>query len=112
MLRRNLQNRTLDEALLAKQEIEAQVLPDFLAMIKPYKLGITVSAVRIQNISVPTEVNSAYEDVINAMTEKTKNLDEAEKYKNQVVPNARGQAYKMVQDAQAYSAKTIANAEG
>lgn len=112
VLRRNLQNRTLDEALLAKQEIEAQVLPDFQAMLKPYKLGVTVASVMIQNISVPDEASAAYADVINATTEKTKNLDEAEKYKNQVVPNARAQAYKMLQDAQAYSAKTVANAEG
>lgn len=112
VLRRILQNRTLDDALLNKQEIEAQVLPDFREMLRPYNLGVTVSAVRIQNIVVPEEVKAAYEDVINAMNEKTRNLDVAEKYKNEVVPNARAQAYKMIQDAEAYRAKTIANAEG
>jgi membrane protease subunit HflK len=112
VLRRNLQNRTLDDALLNKLEIADQVLPDFREILKPYGLGVTVKAVMIQNITVPQEVQSAYEDVNNALTEKTKNLDEAEKYKNQVVPNAEAQAYKMVQEAQAYSAKTIASAQG
>lgn len=112
VLRRNLQNRTLDDALLNKQEISDQVLPDFRDMLMPYKLGVTVQAVMIQNITVPDQVKSAYTDVINASTEKTKNQDEAEKYKNQVVPNAKAQAYKMVQDAQAYSARTIAEAKG
>lgn len=112
VLRRNLQNRTLDDALLNKQDIEAQLLPDFREMLKPYALGITIKAVQIQNISVPQEVLSAYEDVNNAKNEKTRKLDEAEKYKNQVVPNARAEAYKLVQDAEAYKARTIANAEG
>lgn len=112
VLRRNVQNRTLDEALLAKEEIAAQVLPDFQAVLKPYNLGVTVTSVMIQNISVPQEASAAYADVINAQTEKTKNLDDAEKYKNQVVPNAKAQAYKMEQDAQAYAAKKLADAQG
>lgn len=112
VLRRNLQNRTLDDAMINKLQIADQVLPDFKEMLKPYGLGVTVSSVMIQNINVPKEVQAAYEDVINASTEKTKNNDEAEKYRNQVVPNAKAQAYKMLQDAQAYSAKAIANAQG
>jgi membrane protease subunit HflK len=112
VLRRNLQNRTLDDALLNKQEISDQVLPDFRAMLQPYNIGVNITAVMIQNITVPKQVQAAYEDVNNALTEKTKNLDQAEQYKNKVVPNARAQAYTMVQDAQAYSAKTIANAQG
>lgn len=112
VLRRMLQNRTLDDALLNRQQIESDVLKDFKAILLPYNMGVTVNAVRIQNITVPAEVNAAYEDVINAMNEKTRNLDVAEKYKNEVVPNAKAQAYKMEKDAEAYSAKTIANAQG
>lgn len=112
VLRRILQNRTLDDALLNKQEIQSEVLPAFRAMLQPYNLGVTVNNVLIQNIVVPTEVSAAYEDVINAMNEKTRNLDVAEKYKNEVVPNARAQAYKMEQEAQAYKARVLANAEG
>lgn len=112
VLRRNLQNRTLDDALLNKQDIEQQVLPDFKEMLKPYGLGVQIKDVKIQNISVPEEVKSAYEDVNNAKNEKTQKLDEAEKYKNEVVPNARAQAYKLEQDAEAYRAVTVANAEG
>ena len=48
----------------------------------------------------------------NALNEKTRKLDEAEKYANQVVPAARAEAYNMVQQAEAYKAETIAQAEG
>lgn len=112
VMRRTLQNRTLNNALLDRQEIETEVLKDFKEMLLSYNMGIMVNAVMIQNITVPTEVNAAYEDVINAMNEKTRNLDVAEKYKNEVVPIAEGQAKKMELDADAYKVRIIANAKG
>ncbi len=112
VLRRNIQNRTLDDALLNKQDIESQVLPDFRDLVNAYQLGLEVKEVRIQNITVPSEVAAAYEDVNNALNEKTQKLDEAEKYANAVVPAARAEAYNMVQQAEAYKAEVIAQAEG
>ena len=77
VIRRNIQNRSLDDALLNKEEIEREVLPDFQALIDSYEMGVKINDVRIQNITVPAEVASAYEDVNNAKNEKTKRLDEA-----------------------------------
>ncbi len=111
IIRRNIQNRTLDDALLNKEEIEQQVLPDFQALIDTYEMGVKINDVRIQNITVPTEVASAYEDVNNANNEKTKRLDEAEKYANEILPTARSRAYQTVQEAEGYKAELIAAAE-
>lgn len=111
IIRRNIQNRTLDDALLNKEEIEQQVLPDFQALIDTYEMGVKINDVRIQNITVPTDVASAYEDVNNANNEKTKRLDEAEKYANEVLPTARSKAYQIIQEAEGYKAETIAAAE-
>lgn len=111
VIRRNIQNRTLDDALLNKEEIEREVLPDFQALIDSYEMGVKINDVRIQNITVPQEVASAYEDVNNAKNEKTKRLDEAERYKNQVLPVARSNAYALLQEAEGYKAETVAAAE-
>lgn len=111
VIRRNIQNRSLDDALLNKEEIEREVLPDFQALIDSYEMGVKINDVRIQNITVPAEVASAYEDVNNAKNEKTKRLDEAERYKNNVLPTARSRAYTLLQQAEGYKAETIAAAE-
>lgn len=111
VIRRNIQSRPLDDALLNKEEIERQVLPDFQRLIDSYEMGVKINDVRIQNITVPLEVASAYEDVNNAKNEKTKRLDEAEKYKNEVLPAARSSAYQLLQEAEAYKAETIAGAQ-
>lgn len=110
VIRRNVQNRPLDDALLNKEEIEQQVLPDFQALIDTYEMGVRINDVRIQNITVPSDVASAYEDVNNAKNEKTKRLDESEKYKNEVLPKARSNAYETVKQAEAYQAETVAQA--
>lgn len=111
VIRRNVQNRPLDDALLNKEEIEQQVLLDFQTLIDTYDMGVKINDVRIQNITVPMEVSAAYEDVNNAKNEKTKRLDESEKYKNEILPKARGNAYEMVKQAEAYKADSIAQAQ-
>lgn len=111
VIRRNIQNRSLDDALLNKEQIEREVLPDFQALIDSYKMGVKINDVRIQNITVPSEVASAYEDVNNAKNEKTKRLDEAERYKNQVLPVARSNAYVLLQEASGYKAEVVAAAQ-
>ena len=111
-LRRNIQNKALDDALLNKATIEQEVIPDFQRMLDSYGIGVTVREIRIQNITVPGEVNAAYEDVNNANNEKTRKLDEAERYANEVLPAARSEAYQMVQEAEAYKAEVVSQAAG
>jgi membrane protease subunit HflK len=111
ILRRNIQNRSLDEALLNKDLIEQEVLPDFQALIDSYKMGVKVHAVHIQNITVPEAVRSFYEDVNNAKNKMTRRLDEAQQYEFQVLPLARSKAYELTQGALAYDAEITAQAE-
>ncbi len=111
IIRRNIQNRSLDDALLNKEEIELEVLPDFQALIDSYEMGVDIIDVRIQNISVPDAVAAAYEDVNNAKNEKTQLADEAEQYANVVLPLARSNAYVLIQEAEAYRVETVETAK-
>ena len=111
IVRRNIQNRSLDDALLNKDSIEAEALPDFQALIDYYEMGVKINAVHIQNITVPSEVTASYEDVNNAKNEMTRRLDEAQQYENEILPLARSGAYEMEQSALAYKASEIAKAE-
>jgi membrane protease subunit HflK len=112
IIRRNVQNTTLDNAMINKQAISDAVKADFNKMLKAYNIGVYAEEVEIQNIVVPAEVDPAYKDVINAQNEKDRKTDEAEKYYYQVVPQAEAEAYKMIEDAEAYRAETVALAQG
>jgi membrane protease subunit HflK len=106
ILRRNIQNRSLDDALLNKDVIEQEVLPDFQALIDSYEMGVKVHSVHIQNA-----VTAYYEDVNNAKNEMTRRLDEAQQYEFQVLPLTRSKAYELTQGALAYQAEVTARAE-
>lgn len=112
VLRRNIQNKTVDDALLKKMTIGTEVLPEFQQVVDDYNLGISIKKVEIQNTYVPEQVQAAFQDVIDAMNEKTQRLEEAERYENEVLPAARADAYEMLQSAEGYKAEKIAQATG
>ena len=111
VVRRNIQSLTLNDAFQNKEDIERAVLPEFQRMVDSYEMGVKINGVRIQNITVPKAVAASYEDVNNAKNEMTKRLEEAEKYKNEVLPAARSKAYQLTKEAEAYKAETVAAAE-
>ncbi len=112
VLRSNIQNQLLDDALVNKDLIAKEILPDLIAKLNNYKLGITVVDVRLTDVLLPTKVQFAYDDVNIASNEKDSFNSNAENYANEKLPGARAEAYKMVQAAEAYKAEKIAQAKG
>ncbi len=80
--------------------------------IDAYKTGIEVTSVNLQDVRVPSEVASAQADAIRAREDRDRFSLEAQAYANDIIPRARGAAVRQVQEAQAYRARKIAEAEG
>lgn len=77
-----------------------------------YETGIEVTSVNLQDANFPTEVQDAVQDAIKAREDKDRLALEAEAYRNDVVPRARGAAARLVAQAEAYRERVIADAEG
>jgi len=77
-----------------------------------YKTGLEVTAVNLQDVRVPNEVAPAQADAIKAREDRDRLSLAAQAYTNDLIPRARGNAARQVQDAQAYKSKKVANAEG
>jgi len=112
VLRRNMQNKELDNALLNKESIAKEILPELSAKVNEYGLGITITEVKLTDVLLPDSVKIAYDDVNIANNEKTELVSKATKYQNEQLPSARAEAYKLVKDAEAYRAEKIAQAKG
>ncbi|MFL6575061.1 MAG: FtsH protease activity modulator HflK [Povalibacter sp.] len=80
--------------------------------IDAYKTGIEVTSVNLQDVKVPNEVASAQADAIRAREDRDRFSLEAQAYANDIIPRSRGGAVRQVQEAQAYRARKIAEAEG
>jgi membrane protease subunit HflK len=77
-----------------------------------YEVGVEVIAVQLQDVHPPQDVIEAFKDVASAREDKSRIINEAEAYRNEILPRARGQAAEMVNQAQAYRATRIRAAEG
>ncbi|MGD8339734.1 MAG: FtsH protease activity modulator HflK [Gammaproteobacteria bacterium] len=82
------------------------------ATLDAYNMGIVVYEVNMQEAQFPEEVQASVQDVVKAREDQARVILEAETYRNQLIPNARGQAVRQEQDAEAYRAQVINNAEG
>lgn len=112
VLRRNIQDQQLENALINKDSIAREILPELSAKVADYGLGISILDVKFTDVLLPGKVQFAYDDVNIAENQKTEFKSKAEKYTNEQLPAARAEAYDRIQKAEAYKAEKISQAKG
>ena len=93
-------------------QIGVQVEQLIQGILDFYGTGIKVIKVNIQSAKPPEAVKDAFDDVTQAREDEVRLVNEAEAYRNEVVPKARGAAARLREEADAYKQEVIARAEG
>jgi membrane protease subunit HflK len=96
------------EKLKAQDMIKARVQE----VLDNYDAGVEVIAAYFQEISPPVEVAYAFRDVASAREDRNRIINEAEGYRNTLIPTTRGQAQGMLSDAEGYSKERVERATG
>lgn len=81
-------------------------------LLDEYNSGIIVTQINLQTVSVPEEVKAAFQDVVNARLDQERFQNQATTHANKVIPEAKGQAAKLLQEAMGYRDQKIALAKG
>ena len=81
-------------------------------ILDAYGAGIEVTQVQLQKADPPGPVIDAFRDVQRARTDLDRLRNEAEAYRNDIVPKARGAAAAIKQEAEAYRQEIIARSQG
>ena len=81
-------------------------------LIDDYKSGILIVTVEMQPAKPPEDVKAAFDDAIKAREDEQRLVNEAEAYRNDILPRARGAAARVREEANAYKASVIAKSEG
>lgn len=81
-------------------------------ILDSYKTGINVVTVNIGEAQPPEEVQEAFEDAIKAREDEQRIINQANAYRNDVVPKARGDAQGLLENAEAYKTRVVKSAEG
>ncbi len=112
-IRRVVASHYLDEVLTDnKFVIQQEIQEDLQEICDSYGLGVMITKVQLQDVYPPEEVDAAFKDVANAREDKNSYINQAEAYRNEVLPKAKGNAAEMINRAEAYKQKRIAEAEG
>ena len=90
----------------AQIEIETQEI--IQSILDEYNSGIQITQVQTQKADPPDQVIDAFRDVQAARADMERSKNEAEAYANDVIPRARGEAAKIMQAAEAYKQKVVA----
>jgi membrane protease subunit HflK len=77
-----------------------------------YQTGINVVTVNMDEAQPPEEVQDAFEDAIKAREDEQRIINEANAYRNGVVPQARGEGEGLLEQAAAYKTRVIKSAQG
>jgi membrane protease subunit HflK len=103
----------IDETLTTgKFSIQEETKTQLQTILDKYESGIHVVAVQLQDVSPPKEVIGAFKDVASAKEDKNRMINQAEGYRNDVIPKARGEAEAMIRDAEGFKESRIKRSEG
>lgn len=103
----------MDTVITSGREVLAQEAGERLQRyLDAYGTGITVRQVNIAQSLPPQQVRAAFDDVIKAREDNQSSQNEARAYANRVIPQARGNALRQLEDANAYRAQVVARAQG
>ena len=111
-LRGTIGRTTIDEAMTTgRLDVEHGVQEFLQRLLDNYKAGIQVQ-VKLLVVDPPDQVKDAFHEVVRALEDKSRLVREAEGYREDLVPKARGQAEKQIKDSEGYMEARIRDAQG
>lgn len=93
-------------------KVEDETKDELQRVLDEFNAGIVIVRVKLQKADPPREVVDAFNEVQRAKADMERFKNEAEAYRNEVIPRAKGHAAQIAQDAEAYKSATVNKAEG
>lgn len=95
-----------------RAQIETDVHKQTQEILDRYKAGVEITQVQLQKVDPPAAVVESFRDVQRANTDAERMRNEADSYRNDIVPRARGDAARIVAEGQGAKAASVAQATG
>ena len=93
-------------------KVEDDTKDELQKVLDEFGAGIQIVRVKLQKADPPKQVVDAFNEVQRAKADMERFKNEAEAYRNEILPKARGEAAQRLQDAQAYKEAVINRAQG
>ena len=93
-------------------KIEQETLRLLQQILDSYGSGIQITQVQMAKSDPPAPVIDAFRDVQRALADRERLRNEAEAYRNDILPRARGDSVRIRQEADAFRSEIVARATG
>jgi membrane protease subunit HflK len=104
---------TVDQVLREQRALVASEATRRLQnILDSYESGVFVESVQLQDVQPPAPVRAAFDSLMESNQDADRLVNEAEGYRNEVLPRARGEAAEVVAQAEGYRDARIAEATG
>ena len=105
--------RSIDDVLVRGRElVETDTRERLQAIMDSYAAGVEVISVQLQDVKAPEEVRDAFDDVLRGRQERETRINQALAYEADVIPRARGDAQRIIEDAEAFRQARIETSTG
>lgn len=113
-IRTTIGSYSVDSVLTTgKNEIQSNIKQMILDKLEDYDIGIALVNITIQDATPPNaEVENAFKEVETAKQGKETALNNANKYRNEQIPNAEAESDRILQEAEAEKQERINEANG
>ncbi|WP_328185722.1 FtsH protease activity modulator HflK [Marinobacter sp. OP 3.4] len=112
-LRHEVGSSGLDDVLTeGRAELAINVEQRLQRFLVDYGTGLEIVQVNVESTQPPPAVQDAFREVQRAREDEQRFKEEAETYRNRVVPEARGRAQRLIEEANAYRDEVIERARG
>lgn len=81
-------------------------------LLAAYRTGIQVTDVRLQVADAPDQVRDSFHEVVRAREDRERKINEAQAYREDLLPKARGEARRAIEGAAAYQQERVRLARG
>ena len=95
-----------------RQEIQVKAKNMLQELLNEYQAGVEIRNVQLLSVNPPAEVIDAFNDVQRARQDRDTLINEAEAFRNDIVPRARGEAAQLISEAEAYASEVVNRAKG
>jgi membrane protease subunit HflK len=96
----------------ARDSTEIQLTEEINRALAPYDLGLEIVSVNLRDVHPPTNVAPDFEGVVSAAVDYETYINEAHGYGNFLIPEARGEAAVMIENARAKKNELIHKSSG
>ena len=112
-LRSTVGQMTIDAVITEERaRVQEETRARLIELMDAYGTGILIANVQLQVADPPVEVRDAFQEVVRALADRERLINESQAYQNDLVPRARGRKQRLIEEAGAFKDQEILRATG